>query len=437
ALVQCGYLSNSDDAAFIKNSADQEKIAQNILDAINLYGSSKNTNDGKSAVNINEAAPYKSAIKDTIPKSKKATQVNVISINGMDKINMKEDAKVVAIKEGESIPPPLIMVIEEHASIPANALLIANGKEISNKGMKNISPNNIQSINVLKDKKAIDKYGEKGKNGVIEIITKNNNSNIKEVTGTNNYSTLKKVVSVPDKVFTKVENEASFPGGQQAWVKYISKAIQDSLDKFTKSDYGTCVIRFIVNVDGTVSDVVAPTMKGTELAKVSIKAIENGPKWIPASQNGKTVASYRLQPVTLSNPGNKQVTIKFLPPKVVRDSGNVYVNPDGLARFPGGQSAWLKYISMIINKHGNQLNANKNNIGTCKVKFVVNTKGKVSEVHATTMEGTELAEVVMNAIKDGPNWMPGKQNGQVVNSFVIQPVTFKLSDHIMNRNEPE
>jgi hypothetical protein len=31
-------------------------------------------------------------------------------------------------------------------------------------------------------------------------------------------------------------------------------------------------------------------------------AIKHGPKWIPASQNGKPVAAYRLQPVTLQQP---------------------------------------------------------------------------------------------------------------------------------------
>lgn len=98
------------------------------------------------------------------------------------------------------------------------------------------------------------------------------------------------------------------------------------------------------------------------------------------------------------------------------------------ASFPGGQSAWLKYISREINKNGNALTVNKNNVGTCKVKFVVTTNGKVSEVQATTMAGTELAKVAVNAIKNGPDWIPGKQNGHAVNSYVIQPVTFYLGD---------
>ena len=105
-----------------------------------------------------------------------------------------------------------------------------------------------------------------------------------------------------DKVFTKVEVEASYPGGLQAWAKYISRAIQRHIDDFTKRDYGTCLIRFIVNTKGEVSEVQATTMQGTTLAEVAVNAIRSGPRWVPAQQKGHAVNAYRLQPVTLQNP---------------------------------------------------------------------------------------------------------------------------------------
>jgi hypothetical protein len=51
------------------------------------------------------------------------------------------------------------------------ALFILDGKE-TDKKMEDIDPETIESVNVLKGDKAIEKYGDKGKNGVIEIITK-------------------------------------------------------------------------------------------------------------------------------------------------------------------------------------------------------------------------------------------------------------------------
>ncbi len=105
-----------------------------------------------------------------------------------------------------------------------------------------------------------------------------------------------------DKVFTKVEIEASFPGGASAWTKYVTRAIQSNADEFTESDFGTCVVKFIVDKTGKVSQVEATTMKGTKLAEVATNAIRKGPNWTPAQQNGRYVNAYRLQPVTLTNP---------------------------------------------------------------------------------------------------------------------------------------
>ena len=106
----------------------------------------------------------------------------------------------------------------------------------------------------------------------------------------------------PDRVFTKVEIEAQFPGGPQKWHQYVSRAISNEMDEFGDGDYGTCVVKFIVDKTGKVSEVEATTMKGTKLAQVAVNAIRRGPNWTPAEQNGRKVNAYRLQPVTLTNP---------------------------------------------------------------------------------------------------------------------------------------
>ncbi|MGN6265236.1 MAG: energy transducer TonB [Ginsengibacter sp.] len=102
--------------------------------------------------------------------------------------------------------------------------------------------------------------------------------------------------------FIPIEVEAKFPGGEGAWQKYIQKAIQRELDEFTETDYGTCTVKFIVDANGSVSNVEAITMKGTRLAEIAVSTISKGPKWIPAMQNGRYVTAYRVQPVTLLNP---------------------------------------------------------------------------------------------------------------------------------------
>jgi bla regulator protein blaR1 len=51
-------------------------------------------------------------------------------------------------------------------------LIIIDGKKVSNEAMENIPPESIESISVLKDASAINKYGKEGANGVVLITSK-------------------------------------------------------------------------------------------------------------------------------------------------------------------------------------------------------------------------------------------------------------------------
>jgi periplasmic protein TonB len=99
-------------------------------------------------------------------------------------------------------------------------------------------------------------------------------------------------------IFIKPEVWPSFPGGKMAWRKYITTYLSEYADRLSEDmSSGTCYIRFIVDTSGNVTDVRAINMKESMLAQVAVKAIKKGPKWIPATQNGRKVISYRTQPI--------------------------------------------------------------------------------------------------------------------------------------------
>lgn len=109
---------------------------------------------------------------------------------------------------------------------------------------------------------------------------------------------------ITDSVFIKVEVEAYFPGGEQKWNQYVQATVENNIDKIVKDkkSNGTCEIQFIVDKDGTVTNVEALTLKKSYLAKVLIKAIKDGPNWVPAYQFGKPVKAWRRQKVTFRMP---------------------------------------------------------------------------------------------------------------------------------------
>lgn len=66
-----------------------------------------------------------------------------------------------------------------------NPLYVVNGQvQAENFNLNSIHANDIEQIDVLKDKAATGQYGEKGKNGVIIITTKTTNPSLKEVVAT-------------------------------------------------------------------------------------------------------------------------------------------------------------------------------------------------------------------------------------------------------------
>ncbi len=105
------------------------------------------------------------------------------------------------------------------------------------------------------------------------------------------------------KLFTKVEIEPQYPGGNGAWGKYLFKTLiypQAAIDKEIK---GTVLLQFIVDTAGRVSTV--EVLSGPPLLRAeSIRVIKASGPWIPARQNGRTVNAYKRQPITyaLSEP---------------------------------------------------------------------------------------------------------------------------------------
>jgi hypothetical protein len=100
-----------------------------------------------------------------------------------------------------------------------------------------------------------------------------------------------------DKIFTKVEVEPSFPGGPEAWKKYLDDNILNSMDKVHR--IGGCIIRFVIDTSGKVSNVEALTLRGSSIARLAIRVITDSPDWIPATQKGRKVKAYLMQSITV------------------------------------------------------------------------------------------------------------------------------------------
>src|ERR1700733_1076675 len=105
--------------------------------------------------------------------------------------------------------------------------------------------------------------------------------------------------NIPAGPYEKVEIESQFPGGPTAWLAFLNSHLQYPNKAVRKRIEGTVVLQFIVNKDGSISDLKA--LSGEPLLEeAALKAMADSPHWHPAIQNGRLVRSYKKKPIVFS-----------------------------------------------------------------------------------------------------------------------------------------
>jgi protein TonB len=100
-----------------------------------------------------------------------------------------------------------------------------------------------------------------------------------------------------DSTVTRVEIESEFPGGGPAWFEFLNKHLKYPKKAWKYEIQGVVVLQFIVDRDGSISDMKALTGDPL-LQEAALKALSKSPKWKPATINGRPVRSYKKQPIT-------------------------------------------------------------------------------------------------------------------------------------------
>jgi periplasmic protein TonB len=101
-------------------------------------------------------------------------------------------------------------------------------------------------------------------------------------------------------IFSKVEVEASVD--RQQWIDHLTNNLQSVIVKAAKKGMKAgrydVNVKFLVEKDGSITDVQALNDPGYGLAKAAVKVLKSGPRWSAGELNGKKVRSYHTQPIT-------------------------------------------------------------------------------------------------------------------------------------------
>jgi len=99
-----------------------------------------------------------------------------------------------------------------------------------------------------------------------------------------------------------VEVMPEFPGGDKALLKWLIENVHYPKEAKEKGIQGRITCRFLIDENGNISDVEIVKGLDSDLDAEAIRVIESMPKWIPGTQNGKTVRVYYSLPVTFKLP---------------------------------------------------------------------------------------------------------------------------------------
>ena len=269
----------------------------------------------------------------------------VKTANGTAKYDYKDKHGIIVIHTQEASTAqdddnPLILINGHEVKIPANIKTIDNASIAK---LLNLNEDDIESITVLKDGAATAIYGDKGKNGVIEIKLKEANqisfeTIIDRLPGaekhedgsiTINGKPVKKILiegqevyNNDDPIFEVTEEPAQYPGGQAALMQYVAQNIRYPKIAAENGVQGRVLVQFVIEKDGSLSNfkvvkdakpvsdgitvnAQGTTAEGNDIPKEAygalnieaVRVIREMPNWIPAKQQGEAVRMKYTLPI--------------------------------------------------------------------------------------------------------------------------------------------
>lgn len=105
------------------------------------------------------------------------------------------------------------------------------------------------------------------------------------------------LISPADTIYKTVEVMPEFPGGQAALMEYLKKVPYVHIARESDLE-GTTYIQFVIEKDGTVTEVIVARTSGHEEDDLAaVEHVKAMPNWKPGSQDGQPVRVQFVVPI--------------------------------------------------------------------------------------------------------------------------------------------
>jgi|SRR5690554_6570433 len=108
----------------------------------------------------------------------------------------------------------------------------------------------------------------------------------------------------PNRIFVVVETAPEYPGGINAFREFISQNYKNP--KTTRDVKGTLIIGFVIEADGSLSDIQVIRDLGFGTGKEAVRVLKKSKKWKPGVQNGRAVRVKYTLPIKIDIEAKKK-----------------------------------------------------------------------------------------------------------------------------------
>lgn len=100
-----------------------------------------------------------------------------------------------------------------------------------------------------------------------------------------------------NEIFDVTEVQPNPPGGMTGWNEYLKTNLTYPSEAKSMGIEGTVIVVFVINTDGSVSDVEVLRGIGGGADEAAVQVVQNSPNWEPAKQKDRVVNSRMRLPV--------------------------------------------------------------------------------------------------------------------------------------------
>lgn len=218
------------------------------------------------------------------------------------------------ISDQKNAPKIEIRTVSGTAEIDKDVIFFVDGKRVES--IDDINPENIDHMEVLKDKDAMARFGITDAKGVILITTKSSGQTIhlkldsvpsakgqfqpsaKGQFQPSAEDEFHPAVIIVDPALPMVEDMPEYPGGMEAMMKFVAENLKYPQQMQKEKVEGRVLLSFVVEKDGSVTNIEEVKSPHPVLTEEAIRVVKLMPKWKPGKQDGKEVRVQFNLPIT-------------------------------------------------------------------------------------------------------------------------------------------